>query len=109
MSGIIAGWFPHLPPIPASTPGFEAEWIAAVRAEFRLRTPNHEDLTDREFGALVVLGPSDRRPVKSGMSWRCLCRICRNVVVKPGVTLRNGRVRTCGSAGCKRKGMEWAE
>lgn len=56
-----------------------------------------EDLTNREFGWLKVLG--SEKDSRNHTVWKCQCR-CGNIKFVEGKNLRSGAVKSCG---CMRK------
>jgi hypothetical protein len=54
-----------------------------------------KDLTGMRFGRLVINGIAERPPLGRQSHWTCKCD-CGKLVVKPGSSLRNGMVQSCG-------------
>lgn len=52
------------------------------------------DLTRKQFGRLTVLGKSHK--IGNYWKWKCFCE-CGNECIVDGVSLREGRTRSCGA------------
>lgn len=53
-----------------------------------------KDITNKRFGRLVALGPTDRRYVRE-VIWECICD-CGKVCFVVGTSLRLGHTKSCG-------------
>jgi len=57
--------------------------------------PQRKDLTERRFGRLVALEPTDRRDSRGNVIWLCKCD-CGATAQVPVNSLTSGNTRSCG-------------
>lgn len=60
------------------------------------------DLTNKQFGYLVALRPTEKRGADRSVIWECKC-CCGNIIEVNGSNLRNGHTKSCG---CIKKNLD---
>lgn len=64
-----------------------------------------QDLTERIFGRLEVIGQHEARNPHNEIQWDCVC-ICGKKVIATGRALKTGTTKSCG---CYRKDLALAK
>lgn len=54
------------------------------------------NLTNQQFGQLLVLAPTDERNHNKTIIWKCKCLNCGQEAFVPSTKLRAGEVKSCG-------------